>query len=328
MKGRLPIASIVLIAGALALYAQAQDESYWTVEKDIRLFHFSEGAGKNVLMVHGGPGFPTHSAWLGLKPLTAGYRFVYYDQRGCGRSTKPIDKLASPNYGENLKELIRTLGLRTQIADIEKIRQILGDEKLILIGHSFGGFLAALYASEHPEQVKALILVAPAEVLVMPAADGGLYERIKTLLPEAMKQEYGAFLGRYFDYGRIFSRSEAELKSINAEFGKYYRAAAEAKGFKMPPEEEIQDSGGWMVHALFFSMGRQHDYRDALKKVSAPVLVIHGEKDLQPEQASRLYAESFPNGRFVVIKNAGHFSFSEQPREFAVVAGRFLNELK
>ncbi|MGC9973522.1 MAG: alpha/beta hydrolase [Bryobacteraceae bacterium] len=318
----------IVVGLLLIAAAQAQDESYWTVEKDIRLFHFSEGKGKNVLMVHGGPGFPTHTAWPGLKPLTSHYRFVYYDQRGCGRSTRPIDKFASLNYGENLKELIRTLGLRTQITDIEKIRQSLGDEKLILIGHSFGGFLAAMYASEHPEQVKALILVAPAEVLVMPAADGGLYERIKTLLPEAMKPEYGAFLGRYFDYGRIFTRSEADLKSINAEFGKYYRAAAEAKGFRMPPEEQIRDNGGWMVHAMFFSMGRQHDYRDALKKVSAPVLVIHGERDLQPEQASRLYADTFPNGRLAIIKNAGHFSFSEQPREFSKVVRRFLNELK
>lgn len=323
MTKKLLLASIVLIAGL-----QAQDENHWTVEKDIRLFHFSEGKGRNVLMVHGGPGFPTHTAWPGLKPLTSRYRFVYYDQRGCGRSTRPIDRLTSPNYGANVKELISTLGLGTQLADIEKIRQTLGDEKLILIGHSFGGFLAALYASEHPEQVKALILVAPADVLVMPPADGGLYEQIKTLLPEAMKAEYGAFLGRYFDYGRIFTRSEADLQSINAEFGKYYRAAAEAKGFKMPPDEQIRDNGGWMVHGMFFSMGRKYDRRDALKKVSAPVLVIHGERDLQPEQASRLYADTFPNGRLAVIKNAGHFSFSEQPKEFSKVVRRFLNELK
>jgi proline iminopeptidase len=253
---------------------------------------------------------------------------VYYDQRGCGRSTKPIDRFTSPNYGANLKELIRALGLATQLADIEKIRQSLGDEKLILIGHSFGGFLAALYASEHPENVKALILVAPADVLVMPPADGGLYEQIKTLLPEAMKKEYGAFLGRYFNYGTIFTRSEANLQSINAEFGKYYRAAAEVKGFTMPPDEEIRDNGGWMVHAMFFSMGRKYDRREALKKVSAPVLVIHGERDLQPEQASRLYADAFPNGRLAVIKNAGHFSFSEQPKEFSKVVRKFLNELK
>ena len=58
MTKKLLIASILLIAAA-----QAQDASYWTVEKDIRLFHFSEGKGKNVLMVHGGPGFPTRAAW-------------------------------------------------------------------------------------------------------------------------------------------------------------------------------------------------------------------------------------------------------------------------
>jgi len=320
---------IALATGlALAAAAQAQDPSYWTVDKDVRLFHFFEGTGRNALMIHGGPGMPAHSAWPGLKPLTASYRFVYYDQRGCGRSTRPIDKFTSTNFGENMQALTRALGVRAQIADMEKIRQLLGEDKLILIGHSFGGFLASLYASEYPDRVKALILVAPAEVLVMPASDGGLYERMKTMLPEAMRPEYGAFLGRYFNYGTIFRRSEDDLKSLNAEFGKYYRAAAEARGMKMPPEGEIQDQGGWMVHALFLSMGRQHDYRDALKKATAPVLVIHGEKDVQPEAASRLYAETFPNARLVVVKNAGHFSFIDQPEEFAAVTGKFLSELK
>jgi len=320
---------IAFVAGmALAVAAQAQDQSYWTVDKEVCLFHFSEGAGKNVLMIHGGPGMPAHSAWPGLKPLTPSYRFVYYDQRGCGRSSRPIDKFTSPNFGENMQALARALGVRVQTGDIEKIRQVLGDDKLILIGHSFGGFLASLYASEYPDRVKALILVAPAEVLVMPAADGGLYERMKTMLPEAMRPEYGAFLGRYFNYGAIFRRSEDDLRTLNAEFGRYYRAAAEARGMKMPPEGEIQDQGGWMVHALFLSMGRQHDYRDALKKVSAPVLVVHGEKDVQPEAASRLYAETFPNARLAVVKNAGHFSFIDQPEEFASVTGKFLSELK
>jgi pimeloyl-ACP methyl ester carboxylesterase len=96
----------------------------------------------------------------------------------------------------------------------------------------------------------------------------------------------------------------------------------------MPPEEQIRDNGGWMVHGMYFAMGRQHDYRDALKKVNAPVLVIHGERDFQPEAASRLYAETFPNGRLVIIKDASHFPFIEQPREFATVVAKFLSELK
>jgi pimeloyl-ACP methyl ester carboxylesterase len=87
-------------------------------------------------------------------------------------------------------------------------------------------------------------------------------------------------------------------------------------------------SGGWMVWAMYVSMGTRHDYRDALKEVSAPVLVIHGADDLQTEKASRTYVDTFPNARFHLIDDATHFPFYEQPQEFSAVTGEFLSELK
>ena len=120
---------------------QPEDSPTWRVEEDIELFHFAEGEGRNVLVVHGGPGAPYAEPWTGLEPLTGAYRVHYYDQRGCGQSTRPIDAFASTNYYENMTTLDRTLGLGAQIADIERIRRLLGDDQLILIGHSWGGFL-------------------------------------------------------------------------------------------------------------------------------------------------------------------------------------------
>ncbi|MBS1253019.1 MAG: hypothetical protein MAG451_02064 [Anaerolineales bacterium] len=66
-----------------------------------------------------------------------------------------------------------------------------------------------------------------------------------------------------------------------------------------------------MVQAMYFSMGQQHDYRDALKNADAPVLVIHGAGDLQSEAASRTCVVSFPHAGFQVIENATHFPFYE-----------------
>jgi len=304
---------------------QSGEASFWTVEKDIKLFHFSEGTEKDVLVIHGGPGYPIQNPLPGLKPLTTSYKFIYYHQRGCGKSTRPIDKFSSSNYYENVKTLDGTLGLGAQIADIERIRRIIGDEKLIIVGHSFGGFLGSLYAAEFPERVKALILVAPATLLVMPVEGGGLFEEIKPLLPGSMKREYEAFLRAYLDFSRIFSKSDADLAALNAKFAKYYRAAAQARKISIPEETEPGENGGWMVWAMYFSIGRRHDYRPALKKVSAPVLVLHGEKDLQSEKASRSYADCFPHSTFQVINNAGHFIFNDQPEEFAAVTSKFLS---
>ncbi len=95
--------------------------------------------------------------------------------------------------------LERELGLGAQVADMERIRRILCVEKLIIIGHSFGGFWASLYAAEFPERVEALILVAPADVLLIPQTGGGLFEAVRRRLPEEMQAEYAAYLRDYFD---------------------------------------------------------------------------------------------------------------------------------
>jgi proline iminopeptidase len=308
--------------------AQTSDKDFWMVESDIKLYHFSDGTGANVLVVHGGPGYPFTQPLPGLKPLTGQYTFHYYDQRGSGKSSRPIATFSSSNYYENMQTLDKTLGLGAQIADIERIRQILGEERLVIIGHSFGGFLASLYAAEFPEHVKALVLVAPAETLVMPPESGGLFEQVKPLLPQEMRADYDAYLKRYLDYGAIFGKSETDLAALNAEFERYYTVAARQKGYAVPVESQPSAGGGWMVHAMYMSMGLRHDYRSALEPVQAPVLVIHGENDLQPEKASRMYAEAFPNAQFQVIKNAGHFSFSDQPDAFARVVGEFLSRVQ
>lgn len=301
--------------------AQSGEVDFWQVEDGIRLHHFSSGQGRRVLIVHGGPGYPATQPWAGLESLAGSYEFIYYDQRGCGQSTRPIDRFESGNYYENVTRLDRSLGLGAQIADIERIRRILGEEKLILVGHSFGGFIASLYAAEFPEHVAALILVAPAEVLVMPMETGGLFAEVRERLPGEVLADYDDWQKRYLDYGSIFSKSETELAALSDEFARYY---AVVEPGALPGQGQ---AGGWMAHAMYFSMGLRHDYRPALKNVTAPVLVMHGADDLQPEEASRLYAESFSNAQFQVIQGAGHFAFDEEPERFARLAGDFLRAL-
>jgi proline iminopeptidase len=307
--------------------AQSAGSDYWQVEPDIHLYHFAQGEGRNVLIVHGGPGMPFREPMAGLVPLTGEYRFHYYDQRGCGLSTRPIDRFTSQNMYENMTSLDQTLGLGAQIADIERIRQILGEEKLILVGHSWGGFLASLYAAEFPERVEALILISPANMLVMPQpeADSDLFASVRTRLPESQLAEYDAFMKDYFDFNTLFTYSDAELVARDTKFGEYYISVVD-----IPAAEAIEqgEPGGWMTWGMYVSMGQRHDYRSALKKVTAPVLVIHGADDLQSEAASRLYSDTFPNAQFAIIENASHFAFQQQPEQFAQLVGGFLFSLK
>ena len=298
---------------------QAADSPRWDMGDDIELYHFAAGDGKNVLIVHGGPGNSFAEPLPALESLTDRYRFHYYDQRGCGQSTRPFDRFESGNFYQNALALDRTLGLGAQLADIERIRRILGDDKLILIGHSFGGFLASLYAAEFPEHIQALILIAPASVLVMPQDGDDLFAAIEQRLPEAAQSEFDAFMKDYLDFGKLFSRNESELVEMNRRLGKYYQTAT---GLQIA--EHQGDPGGWIAPAAYVSMGLQHDYRGALSQVDAPVLVIHGTADLQSEAVSRMYADAFPNATFETIENASHFPFFDQPEAFAVVVGDFL----
>lgn len=95
-------------------------------------------------------------------------------------------------------------------------------------------------------------------------------------------------------------------------------------------------TGGWMVQAMYLSLGKRRDYRPALLRVTAPTLVLHGEDDILPDQVSRSYVEALPNARLHVLKSgktsglsgAGHALFADQPEAFAKAVGDFLELLK
>ncbi len=307
---------------------QPADPSFWTAETGIQLHYFSQGSGADVLVIAGGPGYPFTQPLPGLKPLTGQYTFYYYDQRGSGQSTRPVDKFTSTDYYQNSLAVNKVLGVGAQVADIERIRQILKQDRLVLIGHSFGGFLAAMYAVEFPEHVKALILVDPADILVLPQADGGIYEQVRALLPESQQQAYLAFMSTYLDFEGVFTKSEKDLVGLNNQFAAYYAQAAKVKGFTVPSAGDPSLTGGWMVQGMYLSMGTRHDYRDALKKVTAPTLVIHGGKDIQTQAGSQQYTDLIPRSTFSLIPNAGHFPFDDQPDQFAKIVGDFLNKIQ
>ena len=307
--------------------SQPAGSETWLVEPGIELAHFESGTGRNVLVIHGGPGYPYTEPDSGLELLASDYRFHYYDQRGCGESTRPIDRFDSSNTYENMTRLDQTLGLGAQIADIERIRQILGDDKLILVGHSWGGFLASLYAAEFPENVETLILVSPANTLIMPQpdSDSDLFASVRAELSPEEQAEFDAFMQEYFDFGSLFEKSEADLIAMNEKFGEYYIRIMDADELAEAANLPEQGRpGGWMVWAQYVSMGQRHDYSKALADVDVPVLVIHGLDDLQSESASRLYSDAFPNAEFVIIENASHFASEQQPEQFAKIVSEFL----
>lgn len=304
------------------------DSSTWRVESDIALHYDVYGEGKPVIIVHGGPGLPYPNAWKGLEPLEEQYKFHYYHQRGAGLSSRPIDRFESKNYPKNVSELDRTLGLGAQIADIERIRRILGEDKLILIGHSFGGFIAALYAAEFPNRVEKLILIAPAGMLLPPKKGNNLFDTVRAKLSDADLIDYDSLMKDYFSFGSIFSKSDSELVELHTNVGHYI---LKGMGYESSKMEKPPTPGGWSVFAVYFSIGKSPDYRDAVRHITAPTIIIHGDDDDIALNGSRQYEEYIPNAKFVSIgcsensSISGHFIFDDCPDQFASTVMDFLS---
>ena len=301
---------------------------YWQIDEETELYHFTQdkSGGRPVLLIHGGPAVPFHEVWPGLDRIE-GFQFHYYHQRGAGKSTIPFQEFESKNYLANMKSLEERLGLKKKLEDIEKIRRILGEDKLIIIGHSFGGFLAALYAIEFPANVEKLILVEPADMLRFPPVHGGM-NQIQTWLNEEQNSEYETFLKEYFNYGTFFKKTEEELARLNGQYGTFYFQAMNNRYPQLgtlPSEiESVEGIGGFSTHAVYFSLGRKYDYREKIQEISVPVLILHGKLDLYGPEASLEWAELLPNAEYNVFRDSSHFPFAEEPEEFRMIVEAFL----
>ena len=133
---------------------------YWDLQTGSRIAYLkipAENKTKEtpVIFLHGGPG----AAVVSFKPITEvisalsqnGYDVYFYDQIGGGLSGRLTN--------------IREYRLTRHVADLDQIRNKINAERIILIGESFGGALAAHYAAAHPENVKRMVLISPAELI-------------------------------------------------------------------------------------------------------------------------------------------------------------------
>ena len=103
-----------------------------------------QGTGTPIVLLHGGPG----STHLGFHPsfdrASKFARVIYYDQRGCGLSDY------KPEEGYTVNQAA---------SDLNRLRESLGIEKWVVLGHSYGGFLAQYYATLYPAHVRGLVIV-------------------------------------------------------------------------------------------------------------------------------------------------------------------------
>ncbi len=306
---------------------QRADASHWQVAPDVQLHHVAVGQGRDVVVVHGGPGHPPAAPWRAAVLTGDALRWHFYDQRGCGASSRPLTHAPPDGTWKAMQQVEARLGLAAQLADLERIRRLLGQERLTLVGHSFGALVAALYAAEWPERVEALVLVAPAPLVTMPAGDGDLFTQVGARLDAEGQRAMDAWMTHTFNFPARLKEDEATLAEHFARFGPLYAQAVR----KERPGARLPDSGtpgGLLSLGLYLSLGRHHDWSAWLGRVRAPTLVIHGAEDLQPRAATARVVQALPHARLVELAGSGHFPFEEQPEAFAATLRAFLTEEK
>ena len=119
-----------------------QHEGFLRTQDGLRLSYHSMGEGPDTVVVPA-------ASWLAadFEPLAEEHTLLFYDQRSRGQSDAVGD--------------LSQIGMPYEVSDLETVRQYLGVETFALIGWSYLGAVATLYAAAHPERVSRLLLIGP-----------------------------------------------------------------------------------------------------------------------------------------------------------------------
>jgi proline iminopeptidase len=262
--------------------------------------------GERLLVLHGGPG--AHHDYLlpQMLRLAARREIVLYDQRGGGRSR--TDDRTPVTW-------------RTNVDDLALVVRELGLEPLTIVGYSWGGLLALLYAVES-ERSGGVMLPPERLVLIDPAPASRRHrERFEAAFAE---RQNGEPIRRMRD-----ELVESGLREIDPEAYRQRLFELSVAGYFADPTRARDLTPfrvtGRVQQSVWESLG-EYDLRPDLARVHAPTLIVHGRQDPIPLESSESTAAALPDARLVVLENSGHVPYVEAPDGLFDRIDSFLNE--
>ena len=220
---------------------------------------------------------------------------VVFLHGGTGRSSR----LADP----------RGYTIARQVADLEAIRERIGAARLVLIGHSWGGQVAAAYLAAHPANVARVVFSSPGALA--PALDDGSGGGVRGRLPRARQLRLYALLVRprvLLGYGlpQLNPRAahafvgDAEMDARNDRVYNAGRAGTHCRGLGPGPAR----------HGLGF-----YSYQFPQSAAARPWA------DPRPGLA---YRHALANARLLYLDHAGHNAYQDQPAAYLAAVRSFL----
>lgn len=284
-------------------------EGFVASAQDVQLFYRLVGTGSDTLVVvHGGPGFNMDYFFADLQPLADRLTLIFYDQRGTGQSSLVSDsaQLAASWFAE----------------DLEAVRSHFELERLNILGHSWGAGVAALYAMRYPTHVGRLVIVGgvPLRAELLTAGfdqmqanrDSSELRGMETLFAQRLADPEDAEACRAY-YVLWFRPFFEDSSAADRSRGDFCSGSGEARRNKMESVDRftMASLGSW-------------DWRDSLRDVDAPTLIMHGTSDPLPMDGAREWARTLPNARLLTLPNIGHFLYLESPDQFFSAVREFV----
>lgn len=245
---------------------------------DINLHYEDYGEGQPVILIHGYP--LSGRAWEKQIPalLDAGYRVITYDRRGFGNSSQPWSGYDPDTFTEDLHKLVNELNLHD----------------FVLVGHSMAGEELARYIGKYgTEDVSKVVFISAVTPFLRKTDDNpeGLDENLFEEIKNAVIEDRPAFVTQFcMDF---YNMDKLEGKRVS----KHAYQASWNTAIEASPKGSIDCVDTWGT-----------DFRDDLKQVDVPTLVIHGDQDRIvpfPNSGKRM-SDFVKDSKLVVIKDGPH----------------------
>ncbi len=255
-----------------------------------RIVYWEKGSGDPLVLIHGM--FGDHLDWeTVLEPLAESFRVVAIDLPGFGGSSKPRIAYTAEFFVETLHAFLA----------------LLGTQQPVLVGNSFGGEIAILYAIAHPENVSGLVLVSSGGFRLYTEDEKA---RIKEKFCIANLRLMNPAINEFVFAGVFARESEQRRRYIEKQNAKLTR-------------EDFPE----YTEALFQCMVLAFNlyFEEELRSITSPVLLLWGDSDnVFPRTLAERALSLLPEARLQLLPQAGHAPQLEAPGEFVAAVQDFV----
>ena len=267
------------------------------------------GSGESVplLTLHGGPG-GGHDYLEPLNEIASERPVVFFDQLGCGKSDTPDD--------------VSLWRIDRFVDEVTAVRDALGLDRIHLLGHSWGGWLAIEYMLGAPSGVVSLTLASTSASIPQFVYEAG---KLISELPREMAE--------------TMRRLEAEGDFENPEFEAgmmefYKRHLCRLDPWPDPIMRSLENLDGNIVYETmngpteFTVIGNMKDWNriEKLGEIVAPTLITCGRYDELTPACSRTLHQGIMNSRMHVFERSAHMAHLEETESYLQILSEFLRD--